>query len=119
MTRRGSRETSGTSRPDATDSSSPANQVAGSPASRSRLPEEDGRIEPSGPPPLPGVVAHAVFPCSLCHETAATVWVAPRGTPQPGPSTAADRQASALYARLGVEAGPLSVTIGGEVVDHA
>ena len=67
----------------------------------------------------PGAVAHATFPCSLCQGTAASVWLAPRGTPEPDRGSGTPPEANPAYARIGVEAGPLSVTIGGQVVDHA
>src|SRR5688500_15462959 len=47
------------------------------------------------------------------------VWLAPRSTPEPDRGSRMPPQAEAPYATIGVEAGPLSVTISGEVVDHA
>lgn len=64
-------------------------------------------------------LAWAAFQCRLCHGTAATVWLAPRGMPDPEMGSPRRPPAGVEYTRIGVEAGPLSLTIGGQVVDHA
>jgi len=61
----------------------------------------------------------ATFSCRLCEGIAALVWLAPGGIPAPKAGSPRHQPAGVEFARIGVEAGPLSLTIGGEVVDQA
>ena len=61
----------------------------------------------------------ASFRCRLCGAVAATVWLALPGEPLPESDKGVGSTADLATAWLGVDSGPLSLTIGGQVVEVA
>ena len=61
----------------------------------------------------------ASFACRLCRGVAATVWLASPRESAAATARGVGSTADTRYVRLVVESGPLSLTIGGEVVELA